>query len=263
MNRILVLFIAFCLSALSYGQNAETLREARAGNAAAQYRMANCYKFGWDGAEKNDEKYVYWLEKAANGGNTEASYDLGENYLYGMHGLPEDKEKYLKWCKKAAFNGKEVYDGKTQACLSLGLYYKNIDRQEAIYWLKKAMDTWWNKFKEENETYAENLRELGVHYHPGDKSTYSTSSNSSHSTNPSSNSNNSSSGHQQRQVWKERWRNCTACDPDRRGYCRNCHGRGGYYIGNIFNVCGICAGTGSCTMCGGRGEYKETYSTWE
>lgn len=52
MNRILVLFIAFCLSALSYGQNAETLREARAGNAAAQYRMANCYKFGWDGAEK-------------------------------------------------------------------------------------------------------------------------------------------------------------------------------------------------------------------
>lgn len=52
MNRILVLFITLCLSVLSYGQNAETLREARAGNAAAQYRMANCYKFGWDGAEK-------------------------------------------------------------------------------------------------------------------------------------------------------------------------------------------------------------------
>lgn len=52
MNRILVLFIAFCLSALSYGQNAETLRKANAGDAEAQYDIANCYKFGWDGAEK-------------------------------------------------------------------------------------------------------------------------------------------------------------------------------------------------------------------
>ena len=94
-------------------------------------------------------------------------------------------------------------------------------------------------------------------------SSNSISSSSSRSSSSRSSSSNSSSGHQQRQVWKERWRNCTACDPDRRGYCRNCHGRGGYYIGNIFNFCGICAGTGSCTMCGGRGEYKETYSTWE
>lgn len=81
-------------------------------------------------------------------------------------------------------------------------------------------------------------------------SSNSISSSSSRSSSSRSSSSNSSSGHQQRQVWKERWRNCTACDPDRRGYCRNCHGRGGYYIGNIFNVCGICAGTGSCTMCG-------------
>lgn len=89
------------------------------------------------------------------------------------------------------------------------------------------------------------------------------SSSSSGSSSSSSSSSSSGSGHQQRQVWKERWRNCTACDPDRKGYCRNCHGRGGFYIGNIYNVCGICGGTGSCTMCGGRGEYKETYSTWE
>lgn len=94
-------------------------------------------------------------------------------------------------------------------------------------------------------------------------SSNSTSSSSSRSSSSRSNSSSSSSGHQQRQVWKERWRNCTACDPDRKGYCRNCHGRGGFYIGNIYNVCGICGGTGSCTMCGGRGEYKETYSTWE
>ena len=89
----------------------------------------------------------------------------------------------------------------------------------------------------------------------------SSSSSSSSSSNSSSSS--SSSSHQQRQVWKERWRPCTACDPNRKGYCRYCHGQGGSYIGNIYNVCGICGGTGSCTMCGGRGEIKETYSTWE
>lgn len=254
MNRILVLFIASCLSVLSYGQNAETLREARAGNAAAQYRMANCYELGLDGAEKNDEKYVYWLEKAANGGNTEASFDLGENYLYGMHGLPEDKEKYLKWCKKAAFNGKEVYDGKTQACFSLGLYYKNIDRQEAIYWLKKAMDTWWDKFKEENETYAETLRELGVYYHPGDKSTYSTSSNSSHSTNPSSNSSNSVPTRQPQPV--QEWNPCIGCGGT--GLCTYCQGKGKRWYGNSYENCITCHGSMYCQQCYGRKGYYTT-----
>ena len=257
MNRLFILLFAICFSASSYGPNAATLRKAKAGDAKSQYRIACAYQYGWDGAPKDDEKYVYWLKKAANGGVAEAQYYLGELYKSGEYGVSKDKSLYIKWAKKAAFNG-SIF-----ACLSLGFHYDDIDKQEAIYWLKKGMDEYWKEFGEENETFAESLRELGVYYHPGDKSTYSTSSNSSHSTNPSSNSSNSSSGHQQRQVWKERWRNCTACDPDRRGYCRNCHGRGGYYIGNIFNVCGICAGTGSCTMCGGRGEYKETYSTWE
>lgn len=52
MNRILVLFIAFCLSALSYGQNAETLRKANAGDAKAQYDIAETYLDGMYGAEK-------------------------------------------------------------------------------------------------------------------------------------------------------------------------------------------------------------------
>lgn len=68
---------------------------------------------------------------------------------------------------------------------------------------------------------------------------------------------------QKQQVWKERWVPCTSCDPNRKGFCNNCHGEGGYYIGNIFNVCGICGGTRACPICGGRGEIKENYSTWE
>ena len=113
MNRILVLFIAFCLSALSYGQNAETLRKANAGDAEAQYDIAETYLNGKYGAEKNDEKYVYWLKKSANNGYAEAQYNLGELYCYGKHGVYKDKSEYLRWAKKAAYNGY------TSACYSL------------------------------------------------------------------------------------------------------------------------------------------------
>ena len=131
MNRMLVLLIVFCLSALSYGQNAETLRKARAGNAAAQYRMAQTYLYGMYGAEKNDEKYVYWLKKSANNGYAEAQYHLGELYCYGKHGVYKDKSEYLRWAKKAAYNGY------MSACYSLGDHFEDIDKQEAIYFFKK------------------------------------------------------------------------------------------------------------------------------
>lgn len=66
--------------------------------------------------------------------------------------------------------------------------------------------------------------------------------------------------HEKQQVWKERWKPCISCD---RGKCRQCHGQGGYYIGNIYNICTSCNGTGACVWCNGRGEIMETYSTWE
>ena len=63
------------------------------------------YKNGWDGAPKDDEKYVYWLKKAANGGVAEAQYELGRLYKEGEYGVPTDESLYIKWAKKAAFNG--------------------------------------------------------------------------------------------------------------------------------------------------------------
>ena len=80
MNRLFILLFAICFSASSYGQNAATLRKAKAGDAKSQYSIALTYKYGWDGAPKDDEKYVYWLKKAANGGVAEAQYYLGELY---------------------------------------------------------------------------------------------------------------------------------------------------------------------------------------
>ncbi len=62
------------------------------------------------------------------------------------------------------------------------------------------------------------------------------------------------------QVWKQRWKPCISCD---RGKCGQCHGQGGYYIGDYYNTCTSCYGTGACIWCEGRGEIMETYSVWE
>ena len=76
---------------------------------------------------------------------------------------------------------------------------------------------------------------------------------------------NSSGNHnyQRQPVFKERWRPCISCDPNRKGFCNSCHGEGGYYIGDRFNMCGVCCGTRVCPVCGGRGEVKEMYTEWE
>lgn len=59
-------------------------------------------------------------------------------------------------------------------------------------------------------------------------------------------------------VYEEVWIPCLTCHGD--GKCTNCNGRGGYYIGNYYNVCGGCNGTGCCPWCGGRGQQMETRS---
>lgn len=59
-------------------------------------------------------------------------------------------------------------------------------------------------------------------------------------------------------VYEDVWFPCLTCHGD--GKCTNCNGRGGYYIGAYYNVCGVCNGTGCCPWCGGRGQQKETRS---
>lgn len=78
-----------------------------------------------------------------------------------------------------------------------------------------------------------------------------------------SSSNNSGHSRQIQPVFKERWRNCTFCDPDRKGYCRNCNGQGSLDAGYSRMICSLCGGTGVCSSCGGRGETKEIYEDWE
>ncbi|MDE7153813.1 MAG: sel1 repeat family protein [Muribaculaceae bacterium] len=163
-----------------YLPNTETVSEdgmnwltkaAESGHAEAQWNLGNAYKKGWYGTEKNDEKHLYWVKKLANHSDIEknkdfiasAQYDLGELYYDGEHGVDKNISEYLKWEKKSADNG--YYP----AALSLGYYYKSEgDKKEAIYWFKKCMDMVWAERHEEEEHAFDQLRELGVTYHPAD-----------------------------------------------------------------------------------------------
>lgn len=231
-------------------------KAAENGHADAQWKLKCTYCLGWHGEDKNDEKYVYWLKKIANNSDIEnykweianAQYDLGEIYEDGGHGLEKNISEYLKWEKKAAYNG--YYP----AAHSLGLYYKSEgDKQEAIYWYKKWMDIKWADLQEEDESAFEDLRKLGVTYHPADHVGHNHSGSTATATTPAAPAQNQ--GSQPRQYTEtvpvQVWQACGACNGS--GQCQVCYGQGWTYGYNGKKECSACHWTGKCTLCGGRG----------
>lgn len=187
MKKIFMLLSFICITCMSWGQNAnELMQKAQNGNAKAQTELGEAYRFGWLGLEKNANEAEKWYLKAAEQGHAEAQYELGWWYYVGP-GVPKDNEKAEYWLRKSAAQG---YAG---AYFPLGLFYEDTNKQEAIYWFKKRMDYYYQKYGEEDENTLEELRELGVHYHPGDNSSSSTVSSSSSSSRTSSSSSTTSS----------------------------------------------------------------------
>lgn len=231
-------------------------KAAENGHADAQWYLKCTYDYGWHGEDKNDEKYVYWLKKIANNSDIEnykwkianAQYDLGEIYEDGGHGLEKNISEYLKWEKKAAYNG--YYP----AAQSLAYYYRREgDKQEAIYWYKKWIDIEWADRQEEDESAFEDLRKLGVTYHPADHVGHNHSGSTATATTPAAPAQNQ--GSQPRQYTEtvpvQVWLPCGACNGS--GQCQVCYGQGWTYGYNGKKECSACHWTGKCTLCGGRG----------
>ena len=117
-----------------------TKASAFLGNADAQYEIAKAYQTD----RENNDKYIEWLEKAADGGNVEAQYDLGMHYnskkmISWMKGENDNKniKETIKWITKAAENGH------AKAQVYLGDLYSDStwvtkDMDVAIKWYKKA-----------------------------------------------------------------------------------------------------------------------------
>ena len=253
MKKQILLLIAIIVSLTSYGQDAELIAKAEAGDAQSQYWLAFDYKTGTSGFPKDDSKYVYWLTKAAEGGHPYAQHDLGNCYKYGEYGLPKDVERFLKWMKKSAYNNW------SPACFSLGLYYKDKNKQEAIYWFKKDADIFFKEFGKESENTAEALHELGVYYNPGEKNSYASSSSSGASSSRSSSSsrgNGSSAAVAPLMTPVQVWNPCFMCGGT--GLCTSCQGKGKDWYGNSYQLCVTCHGNMYCQKCGGRKGYYTT-----
>lgn len=143
------------------------MKAAELGNAEAQYWVGLRYDIGSGVAEDNYEAFK-WYKKSADQGYAEGIYRVGEAYMFGI-GVQKDYKMAEKYYLSAA------YKGYGEAYFKLGLLYKTDleNKNEAIYWYKKYVDYFYAEYGELCPASLESLRELGVYYHPDEKSSNS------------------------------------------------------------------------------------------
>ena len=127
------------------------LRDAEAGNARSQFRIAASYLTG-QGVEKDIQKGREWLAKSAEGGLMEAQRALGVSYLTGEFG-ENDNEKAFEWLLKAAKQGEPNSQYIVARCYAAGEMVEKDD-QEAVKWYELAAQN----------GKVEAMRDLGHYY---------------------------------------------------------------------------------------------------
>ncbi len=115
------------------------LLAACSGNAtkgAADYALAVQYMRG-DGVQKDEQKAMTYLTRAAAEGNANAELGMGYHYLQGTAGLQKDAEKAAEFFTRAAKHGNR------DAQYNIGLAYVRgegvaKDLAKAYTWFEKA-----------------------------------------------------------------------------------------------------------------------------
>lgn len=107
------------------------IKSAEAGDVLAQTLLSKLYINGQYGFPESDERFVFWIQKAAEQGHAEAESILGMAYAEyeGQELLPQDYEKAVYWLKKAADQGY------TDASLKLAEYFftgKGLKKDEQL-----------------------------------------------------------------------------------------------------------------------------------
>ncbi|MBQ7166435.1 MAG: SEL1-like repeat protein [Treponema sp.] len=93
-------------------------KESRSHSSKLQYQIGDSYFSGTNGARKDYEKAVFWLEKSAEQGNDMAQYALACCYTNGL-GVEKDEDKAFDLYSKAA------EQGNVSACFSLAQCYED------------------------------------------------------------------------------------------------------------------------------------------
>jgi Sel1 repeat len=101
-------------------------QKAEAGNAQAQFQLADAYLEG-KGIAKDTVQGLAWLQKSADRGFVGAEYALAYMYQNGAAKLPKDQHKAADWYRKAAKQQNKASQDELTKMLAQGL----ISAQEA------------------------------------------------------------------------------------------------------------------------------------
>ncbi|MGB9094046.1 MAG: DUF3857 domain-containing protein [Gallionella sp.] len=126
------------IPAASQDRFARWKKDAEAGNADAQLKIAGAYRYGGE-ASKDVVKAIEWYQKASAQGQSYASRSLGDIYMYGQ-GVNKDIVKAADWYQKSFEQGGDVPPSLETR---LGLMFekgKEIpkDMSKAAEWYRRA-----------------------------------------------------------------------------------------------------------------------------
>lgn len=112
----------------------EFLKAAEDGDAEAQYKLSQVYEF------KESDKYIYWLERAAEQNHIQALRDLADDYNYGNDAAEPPIKKNLK--KAVEYLTKLADTGDIAAMKDISLLYAVdfSDDAKAREWVKRAAE---------------------------------------------------------------------------------------------------------------------------
>ena len=140
MNKFLLLWSLF-IGMMGYGQEKEIdvktiIKEAKEGDAIAQYNLGILYSIGTDDLPKSYTEAVRWWEKSAVQGMDLAQTRLGWAYENGI-GLPLSYAKAVEWYQKAAEQGEKEAQEYLGYCYMYGRGVTK-DYAQAFYLFEKA-----------------------------------------------------------------------------------------------------------------------------
>jgi len=129
---------------------------AEQGDAKAQFELGGIYCWLLGGRE-NEEKGVYWFERAAKQGHVDAQYELGQMYSTGWCVAQQETLEALKWYTRAAEQGHLL------AQTRLAKMYAGCDELIEPYYAEALK--WYLKVAEYNDAAAQH--NIGVMYARG------------------------------------------------------------------------------------------------
>ena len=132
---IILLLVTMLLCVVSVAQNFgyennRLFKDARTGDPEAQYTLAHLYLKGAGGIEKDSEKGVMWLRRAAEAGHIDGMYHLAMSLLDDK-GDRRSRTEALVWLRRASDHGHP------EAQYTLGRAY-GLRTQQGVYLLEQS-----------------------------------------------------------------------------------------------------------------------------